>query len=111
MRKNSAFLSEFLSASTSKRKQLALLRRSTTSQLCTVCEIVKNLLHNPTLNLKLDERQLRALKSRRAKLRKLADRRTSHDEKRRILQSGRGVLLPLLASIAAPLIARLFGVN
>lgn len=111
IRKNSAFISAFLRANTTKRKQLALVRQASKSQLCSVCEIVKNLLYNPSLNVRLDEHQLRALKSRRVKLRRLADRATSHDEKRRLLQSGRGVILPLLASIAAPFIGRLFGIK
>lgn len=96
--------------SKSRANQLRQVRKSSDPQLCAVCEIVKNVLHNPALNLRLSTDQKLALHRYRKRLRELIDRRVPKERKRRILQSGRGFLLPLLASLAAPIVSKIFGV-
>jgi hypothetical protein len=78
-------------------------------QLCVICELVKNLIHNPSLKLGEKERSL--LGAHEKQIRQLIDRRVKKTKKRRILQKGAGVLLPIIVGLIAPIISHLIGLN
>ncbi len=92
-----------------KRDRVRQIREANNSQLCAVCEIVKNLLRNPTLGIELDPTQRNLLRRNRRQLERLISQRSSSDEKRKILQRGGGFLLPLIAALAAPVLSKIFG--
>jgi hypothetical protein len=74
-------------------------------QLCVICELVKNLVHNPAL--KLGERERELLEKHEKQIRELINRRVPKKKKRKILQKGAGVLLPLILGLIAPIISRI----
>ena len=106
MHKHRAFITSLLQNTDEGRR--SQIRQATVSELCAVCEIVKNLLRNPTLRLKLKPAQRRILRRNREHLEKLIGREVSVDKKRRLLQRG-GFLLPLIATLAVPILSRIFG--
>jgi hypothetical protein len=81
------------------------VKQASDSELCAICELVKNLIHNPALNLGEREREL--LKKHKKQLRTLIDRHIPKGRKRSILQRGGNLLLPLIISLVGPLISRL----
>lgn len=92
------------------KKRRLLINRASKGEICSVCEIVKNVVHNPALNLKLVERKKQALRSHRKAIQNLISRRVPTERKRKILQSGKGgplALIPLIASVAGPIISSL----
>jgi hypothetical protein len=82
-----------------------VVKQSSDAELCAVCELVKNLIHNPALNV--GEREREQLKQHKKQIRALIDRRVPKRKKRRILQRGGNVLLPLIIGLVGPLISRL----
>jgi hypothetical protein len=86
------------------------VRKATGGEICAICEVVKNVRHNPQIPVRLTERQRETLRSNRSRLDKLIQRTSSAQQKKKILlqQSGRGVLLPVIAALLPPILERLF---
>jgi hypothetical protein len=101
IRKHRGFLKRLLQ----QRDNIAAKEVSKISdpQLCVICELVKNLIHNPAL--KLGERERKLLEKHEKEIRALIDRRVPKRKKRKILQKGAGVLLPIILGLIAPIIS------
>jgi hypothetical protein len=110
LRKHKKFLKQLL---IQKKKKITLAPKEVgkfnDQQICVICELVKNLIHNPSLKLGEKERSL--LGGHKQQIRQLIDRRVKKSKKRRILQKGAGVLLPLIVGLIAPIISHLIGLN
>ena len=103
IRKHSSFLNKLVK-SKQKRKSI---REASKGEICTVCEVVMNIVHNPSLNLKPTPRERQVLNNNISALRKLIDKRTPVHKKKEILQKGSGVIIPLIAALAGPILNRL----
>ena len=91
-----------------RRRRNQEVVKASRAEICAVCELVKNLLHNPTLNIKLDNTQKTALKRHQKLLKKLINRQVDSEHKRKILQKGAGAfLLPLVLSLVGPVVSKL----
>jgi len=109
IRKHRDFLQRLVRLGKDRRKRSREVGRASQGELCAVCELVKNLLHNPHLNIQLDEQQRKVLRRHRRALKELISRRVSGDRKRRILQRGAGgFLLPLVLGLVGPIVSKLF---
>ena len=88
-----------------QRNRLQALQLANDSFIREFCNHVKRLKHKS-----LTPKQLKFIRAHKAKLRKLVNTRTSVQAKRRLLSQKGGFLglLPLVASVAAPLIGKLF---
>jgi hypothetical protein len=106
IRKHRTFLQQLIRGKRPAQRT-QLIRQASNAQLCVVCELVKNLLHNGELNIKLTDRQRRQLRKHRTELEALIDRKVPSKSKRKILQKGRGFLLPLLLGLVGPVVSRL----
>jgi hypothetical protein len=102
LRKHRQFLRRLLDKRNNPKREV---KQATDSELCAICELVKNLVHNPALNVGEQERQL--LKQYEKQIRLLINRHVLKKKKRSILQRGGNVLLPLIISLVGPLISRL----
>ena len=108
LRKHRKFLQNLLLHRAHKRKVKRSLEKANSGEVCVICEVVKNLVHNPQIAKQLSEKQRKQLHKHKRQIRKLIDRQVSGKKKRNILQSGAGgVLLPLILGIVAPIISRL----
>jgi hypothetical protein len=87
------------------------IARASDAELCAVFELIKNLVHNESLQLQLSAGQRRLLKRHRNQLRQLIDRKVPKGKKRRLLllQKGGGAFLPAVLGLLAPLIGKLLG--
>jgi len=82
--------------------------------LCTICEVVKNVVHNPNTHHQsggggggiLTASTKAELQRHRKAIRDLINRKTPHSRKKRILLKGRGVL-PLILALAGPILGKL----
>ena len=88
-----------------QRNRLQAIQLANDSFIREFCNHVKRLKHSS-----LTPKQHRFIRAHKAKLRKLVNTRTSVQAKRRLLSQKGGFLglLPLVASVAAPLIGKLF---
>jgi hypothetical protein len=107
LRKHSEFIRRLLQLSDNKSGRVKHIKQATGGEICTVCEIVKNLLRNPSLKLHLSSSERRTLRNFRQHLETLIDRRVPLDRKRKILHHGRGFIIPLIASLAGPILSKL----
>jgi RNA polymerase-interacting CarD/CdnL/TRCF family regulator len=108
LQKHREFIKRLLRLKDNEAERVEHIRRARSGEICTVCEIVKNLLRNPSLRLQLTDSQRRTLKQFRKQLNDLIDRRVPTERKRKILQRGRGFIIPLIASLAGPVLSKLF---
>jgi|SRR6185437_75672 len=108
LRKHRDFLRRLFTARKLGRQRNIVISRANNAEVCAVCELIKNLLHNPTLHIRLSAVQKKELKRHRRLLEALIKRATPSEKKRRILQKGAGgILLPLVLGLVAPLVTRL----
>jgi hypothetical protein len=97
---------QFLRSLVDKRNNpIKAVKQASDPELCAICELVKNIIHNPTLKVGDQEREL--LRKHKKQLRALINRHVPKGKKRSILQRGGNVLLPLIISLIGPLISRL----
>ena len=113
VQKHSQFLRELIRSRHNKKKRSEKIRQATKGQICTVCEVVKNVIHIPILGIKLGEARRRKLARQRKKIDQLISRQVPEIQKRQILQQqrGGGIILPLILSLAAPFLSRLIGTS
>src|SRR5258706_6535635 len=79
----------------SGREQNKFLKTCSSDFICSICEVIKNILNG---NVKLPKRHLSSLCHRKRSLRKLASKATGITAKKRLLQRG-GFLGALLTPI------------
>jgi predicted nucleic-acid-binding protein len=107
IKKHKDFLKQLFESKDNKRERVRQIKNAKKSEICTICEIVKNLLHNPSLSIKLTPEQRHTLKLFSKNLRALVDRKVSIERKKNILHRGRGFLLPIIASLVGPVLSKL----
>ena len=108
IRKHRIFLRRLLRHRSNRSRRNKDIEGATKSEVCAICEIVKNLVHNEHLNIHPSDRSQRLLKKHRRLVEKLIARKVNSDSKRRILQKGAGgFLLPLLLGLVGPVVNRL----
>src|SRR6266850_1087958 len=104
LRKHKLFLNKFVN---SKQKQKTI-KEASRGEICTVCEVIKNIVHNPTLKLNPSPKQQATLRKNSKKLKTLIDKRVNTTKKRDLLlQRGSGIILPLIAALAGPILSKL----
>jgi len=103
LRKHGSFL-HYVTTAPAKSRKIAL-KNASSGELCSVCEVSKNLIKG---NIPVSPCQKKKLSKYKALLRTLANRRVKLETKRRLLQQG-GAILPLLAPLIIPLISSLIG--
>ena len=101
LRMNEPFL-HLLARSSAKRPKL-LLKRATKEELASLFEICLNILRG---NLPLSRLMHKKLKRERITLRKLADKKISLKQKKKV-NNQKGGFLGTIASIALPLLAQI----
>jgi hypothetical protein len=90
------------------KKRSKILQTAKRGEICAICEVIKNILHNPNLHLKPSVRQINKLKRSRQIIDQILNREVPFERKRKILQSGRGgFLIPLVISLIGPLLSKL----
>jgi hypothetical protein len=115
--KHKTFLIRLLNSSRQQQQQQdgkgkdvgKLIKGATQGEICSVCEVVKNLIHNPLLNIKPTVEQQMLLRKNARAIRKLTDKNLDFEKKRKILvqQKGRGFIIPLITALAGPILNRL----
>jgi hypothetical protein len=136
VKKHRNFLHRLLRVKGDRHQRDQHIQQANTAEICTICEVVKNLLRNPTLNVQPTPLQRQILKAHKREIGELIDRSVPVERKRHILlrrrrqqkqggsqqktsrrggagakqQCGKGFpLLPLLISLAAPVLQRVIG--
>ena len=108
IRKHRNFLRRLVHFRSNSQRRNQEVAKANRAELCAVCELVKNLIHNPSLNIKLNEEQKASLKRHQKLLKKLINRQIDSERKRKILQKGAGgFLLPLVLSLVGPVVSKL----
>ena len=108
IRKHYGFLRRLVKYRADRRRRNRELEQANRGELCALCEVIKNLLHNPSLQIRLSRRQRERLRRHRKLLQKLLDRQVNGDEKRHLLQRGAGgFLLPLILGLVGPVVSKL----
>ena len=106
--KNKEFLARLQHVKSNKKQRNSQLQHATAGEVCSICELVKNLLHNPSLQVKLNSRQRTILRKHQRSLKSLINRSVSQGKKKKILQTGGGgFLLPLILGLVGPAINKL----
>lgn len=83
----------------------AILLNADKELVCSICEIVLNLLSG---NIKIDDQQKKKLSKHKDLLRNIVKKTKGWKQKRQIIQKGGNFLIPLLAPIIGSLIAKVF---
>jgi adenylate kinase len=83
----------------------AILKNADKNLVCSICEIVLNILSG---NIKLDDQQKKKLSKHKDLLRRVVKKTKGWKQKRTIIQKGGNFLIPLLAPIIGSLIAKIF---
>jgi len=102
-----AFVKALLRSKDNSKLTSKHIKKATSAEICTVCEIIKNFLQNPNLQINLTQKQKNLLKKHRRQLNRLLDRQIPVGKKRRILQTGKGVVLPLILGLVAPILNKI----
>src|SRR5579859_3309439 len=104
IRKNASFL-KALSGRGNAAFKRQILKKASRAEICTICELSKNILKG---RVSLTQNQKRKLCRYKRALRRLADRKLSYVKKKRfLLQRGGLPILPLILGAVAPLIGKL----
>ena len=83
------------------------IKAASSGEICTVCEVVKNLVRNPQLKVKPTPVQQSLLRKNAGNIRRLIDRSVPIKKKKEILQKGEGIIIPLIAALAGPILNKL----
>lgn len=105
IKKHKNFIKYITSANRKQRQNS--IKEASKAEICSICEIVKNIVHNKHLNLKLSPKQKRELFAHKKEIKNLIDKHIPLTRKRRILQKGAGFFLPLILSLAGPILGKL----
>jgi neutral trehalase len=89
-------------ANSSKR-----IKAASRGEICSFCEVVKNVVHNPSLGIQPTPRLKQELQTHSKDIRKLISRSVKLQEKKRILQKGKGFIIPLIAALAGPILNKI----
>ena len=104
MLKNSNWLKALLCCSKSEKEQLIKVAKPET--INSICDCIKNILNG---NIPLSESENNKLKAKKNVLRKLANRKTKSQERKKILiQQGGGLLTSILVPALATLVGGIF---
>lgn len=85
-----------------KKRFKSLIKTAGSGEILILSECAKNLLLG---NIPMSEKQKKKLKPHKGKIKMLALKKNSISKKRRMLQRGGGVFIPLLASLAGSLLS------
>jgi RNA polymerase-interacting CarD/CdnL/TRCF family regulator len=107
VRKHRKFLQHLISNGDLVRQNEKSIRGANRGEICTICELVKNLLKNPSLKLNLSGEEKQLLLEHRELLEELINRRIPLKRKKRILQRGAGILIPLVLTLMGPILNKL----
>ena len=108
LRKHRKFLQNLLLHREHKDKVKKSVKEASKGELCVICEVIKNLVHNREIGEQLSEEQREQLRKHRKQIQKLINHQVSSKKKKGILQRGAGGFhLPLILAIAAPIISHL----
>jgi RNA polymerase-interacting CarD/CdnL/TRCF family regulator len=109
LRKHKKFLHNILKDSSDKKELRKSINKADKGEICTICEIVKNLLENKKLNIQLTEQERKILTEHQKQLKKLVNRNIPYERKKRLLllQKGGGVFLPIVLALMGPVLQKL----
>lgn len=105
LKKHKKFVQNLLSNNQVNNKKD--ISKATRGEICTICEIVKNLLQNQQLNVNLNQEEKKLLNEHRKHLEELISRKVTLKRKKRILQKGAGLFLPLIITLMGPILSKL----
>lgn len=106
LKKNKKFFNKLKHANLARRKQL--IKIASPDEIKSLCDMCYNIVSS---NINLTPHQLRKLKRKKTVIRKLANKKISLSDKRRLIQRGGflSIIAPLLGTLASTILGALNG--